>query len=102
MKLGNWSGILVQLFQRTFLKVIVFYPLQFEMTLIFKKNSNPDLVGDVMDSDVMHGCSITLKQSVEVSPTMSETQNRHIVSLSMQFTIFIHTPNRKYIIGTKT
>lgn len=29
-----------------------------------------------MDGDVMHGCSVTLEQSVEVSPTMSETDKQ--------------------------
>lgn len=29
-----------------------------------------------MDGDVMHGCSVTLEQSVEVSPTMSETDTQ--------------------------
>lgn len=29
------------------------------------------LVRDVMDSDVMHGCSVALEQSVKVSPTVS-------------------------------
>lgn len=38
--------------------------------------SNTDLIGDVMDGDVMHGCSVTLEQSVEVSPTMSETDTQ--------------------------
>lgn len=36
-------------------------------------HSNTDLVSNVMDGDVMHSRSVTLKQSVEVSPTMSET-----------------------------
>lgn len=29
------------------------------------------LVRDVMDGDVMHGCSVTLEQGVKVSPTVS-------------------------------
>ena len=33
--------------------------------------SDTDLVGNVVDSDVMHGCTVTLKQSMEVSPTVS-------------------------------
>lgn len=37
-------------------------------------HSHTDLVSNVMDGDVMHCCSVTLKQSVEISPTMSETQ----------------------------
>lgn len=35
-----------------------------------------DLVGNVMDGDVMHGCSVTLEQSMEVSPTVSETEKQ--------------------------
>lgn len=46
---------------------------------IVKRHSITDLIGDVVDGDVMHGCSVTLKQSVEVSPTMSETDNGHII-----------------------
>lgn len=41
--------------------------------------SNTDLVGNVVDGDVMHGCSVTLEQSMEVGPTMSETENRLII-----------------------
>lgn len=40
--------------------------------------SDTDLVGNVVDSDVMHGCTVTLKQSMEVSPTVSEKENRFI------------------------
>lgn len=33
------------------------------------------LVGDVVDGDVMHGCRVTLEQSVKVSPTVPKTGN---------------------------
>lgn len=36
------------------------------------------LVGDVVDSDVMHGSSVTLEQSVKVSPTVSATGGKRI------------------------
>ena len=32
-----------------------------------------------MNGDVMHGCGVTLKQSMQVSSTMSETENRCII-----------------------
>lgn len=37
---------------------------------------NTDLVGNVMDGDVMHGRSVTLEQSMKVSPTVSETEKQ--------------------------
>lgn len=48
---------------------------------VLKYVPNTDLVGNVMDGDVMHGCSVTLEQSMEVSPTMPETENRHYLQL---------------------
>lgn len=38
-----------------------------------------DLVGNVVDSDVMHGCSVTLKQSMQVSSTVPERGNADII-----------------------
>jgi len=48
--------------------------------------SDTDLVGDVVDGDVMHGCRVTLKQSMKVSPTMSETEDRLIIHIVIQNT----------------
>lgn len=45
-----------------------------------------ELVGDVVDGDVMHGCRVTLKQSMKVSPTMSETEDRLIIHIVIQNT----------------
>lgn len=41
------------------------------------------LVSNVMDGDVMHGCGVTLKQSMQVSSTVSETEDRHVVYISL-------------------
>lgn len=42
---------------------------------LWRDISCTDLVGDVVDGDVMHGCCVTLEQSVKVSPTVPKTGN---------------------------
>lgn len=45
-----------------------------------------------MDGDVMHGCSVALEQSMEVSPTMPETENKHIIySFLLDTDVSFHT-----------
>lgn len=39
--------------------------------------SSTDLIGNVVDGDVMHGCSVTLEESVEVGPTVPEKYILH-------------------------
>lgn len=48
------------------------------LTLMLWDISNTDLVGNVVDCDVMHGSSVTLKKRMQVSPTMSETEDKKI------------------------
>lgn len=47
-----------------------------------------DLVGDVMDSDVMHGCSVTLEQRMKVSPTVPETGGKTLFTSSVKHSTF--------------
>lgn len=49
------------------------------LTLMLRDISNTDLVGNIVDGDVMHGSSVTLKKSMQVSPTMSEREDRNII-----------------------
>lgn len=67
-------------------ELIISYNLQCHVLqnifIIFVKSFNEtDLVGNVVDCDVMHCCSVTLKKSMEVSPAMSERQKVAILQV---------------------